>query len=129
MRASVRNVGIGLLVVAAHKAGGGRIASAPHHMLQHAKARGFPRHKKPLSMRKAAKRDTEPVTPQDAVEFGKSRRKPGIGIIIGDTPSVPRFIAHEIRRIREHQIHAASRQLGQHGEAVTGNHLIKKRVG
>jgi len=58
-------------------------------MLKHAKACGFPRYDKPLRLREAAKRDTEPVAPQYAVDFGKRRRKPRIGIIIGKTPAVP----------------------------------------
>src|SRR5882724_12314810 len=97
-------------------------------MLKHPKAGSLPYRKKPLSLGEATERDTESVTLQDAVAFSKGGCKPGIRVIVWHTPAVPGLVAHQIRRIGQHHIHAASRQLRQHGQAITRDHLIKKRV-
>src|SRR5439155_16705919 len=97
-------------------------------MLKHPKAGSLPCREKPISLGEATERDTESVTLQDAIAFSKGRHKPCIGVIVWHTPTVPRLIAHQIRRIGKDHVHAASRQLRQHGQAITSDYLIKKRV-
>src|SRR6266446_743487 len=97
-------------------------------MLKHPKAGSLPYRKKSLSLREATERDTESVTLQDAVAFSKGGCKPGIRVIVWHPPAVPRLVAHEIGRIREHHIHALSGQLRQHGQAITRDHVIEKRM-
>lgn len=99
-----------------------------HEMPRHAEtSRAISCHEA-VHVRPAVETDAETVQLEHAVHLGIGRLQPCEIVVVRNSPAVTGFVARDIRRVRQHEVHAAGVKLRQDVDAVAVKDSVARRV-